>query len=187
MPATKLSADAIFIEHTPNPATLKFMVGQPIVPAGAADFPRAVKAGRSPLAQRLFALEGVGGVFLGRDFVTITENERTDWTELAPRVKGAIADHLNAGQPVLEGAADSAGEGQGDVERRIIEILDREIRPAVAMDGGDITFGGYEDGVVRLYLKGSCSGCPSSTMTLRMGIENRLREEIPEIVEVVSM
>lgn len=88
---------------------------------------------------------------------------------------------------MLEGGADSAGEGQGDIERRIIEILDREIRPAVAMDGGDITFAGFEDGVVRLYLKGSCSGCPSSTMTLRMGIENRLREEIPEIVEVVSM
>ncbi|NCV12210.1 MAG: hypothetical protein EBW44_12285 [Rhodobacteraceae bacterium] len=146
-------------------------------------------AGNSPLAQRLFAVAGVRGVFLGRDFVTITKDEATDWDHAKPALLGAIMEHFQSGQPVIQGdqAADHGtqhSEEDAGIVSQIKELLDSRVRPAVAQDGGDITFHGFERGVVYLQMKGACAGCPSSTMTLKMGIENLLRHYIPEVTEV---
>jgi Fe-S cluster biogenesis protein NfuA len=176
-------------ESTPNPATLKFLPGCPVMGAGTADFAAAETAGRSPLATALFGLPGVARVFLGGDFVTITKAEGTEWQALKPQVLGALMEHLVAGRPVIEGedvAADEeeiAPEDQEIVEQ-IKELLDTRVRPAVASDGGDIVFRGYRDGVVRLHMQGACSGCPSSAATLKHGIENMLRHYVPEVVSV---
>lgn len=176
-------------EATPNPATLKFLPGRIVMPSGTADFPSADSAGRSPLAQALFAVGGVEGVFLGSDFVTVTKSADQDWHVVKPALLGAIMDHFTAGRPILaEGAAvataaAAAGEDD-DIVVQIKELLDTRVRPAVAQDGGDIVFHSFEDGVVYLHMQGSCSGCPSSTATLKSGIENMLRHYIPEVVEV---
>jgi Fe-S cluster biogenesis protein NfuA len=149
--------------------------------------PDATGAAQSPLAEALFALDGVKGVFLGRDFITVTRAGGHDWPALKPAVLTAIMDHFVAGRPVLaEGAAPepAAGIEDNEIARQIREILDVKIRPAVAQDGGDITFQSFEDGVVYLHLKGSCAGCPSSSATLKAGVENMLRHYIPEIREV---
>lgn len=174
-------------ESTPNPATMKFLPGRDVMGTGTADFPNAEAAGTSPLARRLFAVEGVAGVFLGADFVTVTKTDG-DWAHLKPAVLGAIMEHFSSGAPVLEEAAGDGHAAHDGPDAKIVgqikELLDSRVRPAVAQDGGDITFHGFENGVVYLHMKGACAGCPSSTMTLKMGIENLLRHYIPEVTEV---
>ena len=174
-------------EQTPNPATLKFLPGRDVLGRGTADFPTAETAVRSPLAQRLFEIEGVAGVFLGADFVTITKDGDRDWYLLKPSILGVIMEHFTAGRPVInETTADdnAAHEDDDEIVAQIKELLDTRVRPAVAQDGGDITFQGFENGIVYLNMKGSCAGCPSSTATLKAGIENMLRHYIPEVIEV---
>ena len=175
-------------EQTPNPATLKFLPGRSVVEGGSADFPNPESAGRSPLAERLFEIEGVTGVFLGRDFITITKAEGREWYLLKPSILGVIMEHFTAGRPVLlDDAAtpdDTGHEDDDEIVSQIKELLDTRVRPAVAQDGGDIVYQGFEDGVVYLHMRGACAGCPSSTMTLKAGIENMLRHYIPEVVEV---
>lgn len=177
-------------ETTPNPATLKFLPGETVLGSGTADFPAPGTGDSSPLARRIFAVEGVTGVFLGRDFVTVTKADEVPWDHLKPSVLGAIMEHYQSGQPAIEGAApDSAGHANhsgpdSQIIVQIKELLDTRVRPAVAQDGGDITFHGFDRGVVYLHMQGACAGCPSSTLTLKMGIENLLRHYIPEVVEV---
>jgi Fe-S cluster biogenesis protein NfuA len=174
-------------EQTPNPATLKFLPGRDVLGRGTADFPTPETAVRSPLAQRLFEIEGVAGVFLGADFVTITKDGDRDWYLLKPSILGVIMEHFTAGRPVINETAvddNAAHEDDDEIVAQIKELLDTRVRPAVAQDGGDITFQGFENGIVYLNMKGSCSGCPSSTATLKAGIENMLRHYIPEVVEV---
>ena len=175
-------------ESTPNPATLKFLPGQTVLEMGTADFPSSETAGKSPLATRIFAVAGVTGVFFGTDFVTVTKAEAVDWGHIKPAILGAIMEHYQSGAPVIEGeqaAAHQAHDGpDGDIVRQIKELLDTRVRPAVAQDGGDITFHGFDRGIVYLHMKGACAGCPSSTLTLKMGIENLLRHYIPEVTEV---
>ena len=176
-------------ESTPNPATLKFLPGQAVLATGTADFPSAETAGKSPLAQRVFAVDGVTAVFLGNDFVTVTKAEAVEWDHIKPSILGAIMEHYQSGQPAIEGESTDGGHAahdgpDGDIVNQIKELLDTRVRPAVAQDGGDITFHGFERGVVYLHMQGACAGCPSSTLTLKMGIENLLRHYIPEVVEV---
>jgi len=175
-------------ESTPNPATLKFLPGQDVLGMGTADFPSAETAGTSPLASRLFGIGGVTGVFLGSDFVTVTKADDVDWQHIKPEILGAIMEHFQSGAAVMDGDAGTghvAHDGpDSDIVNQIKELLDTRVRPAVAQDGGDITFHGFERGVVYLHMKGACAGCPSSTLTLKMGIENLLRHYIPEVTEV---
>jgi Fe-S cluster biogenesis protein NfuA len=176
-------------EGTPNPATLKFLPGRDVMGLSTADFASAVSAIRSPLATALFELPGVARVFLGGDFVTITKNDQISWQALKPQVLAVIMDHFVAGRPVIE--SDDAGLDEEDVDEadrevvdQIKELLDTRVRPAVAGDGGDIVFRGYREGVVRLHMQGSCSGCPSSSATLKHGIENMLKHYVPEVIAV---
>ncbi|WP_028028995.1 NifU family protein [Gemmobacter nectariphilus] len=175
-------------ETTPNPATLKFLPGQDVMAVGTADFPSADAAAQSPLARRIFAVGGVTGVFLGNDFVTVTKGADAAWEHVKPAILGAIMEHFQSGLPAIEGEAEAAHaihEGEdGEIVKQIKELLDTRVRPAVAQDGGDITFHGFDRGVVYLHMKGACAGCPSSTLTLKMGIENLLRHYIPEVTEV---
>jgi len=177
-------------EQTPNPATLKFLPGREVLASGTANFADAEAAARSPLAQRLFEVEGVVGVFFGTDFVSVTKEDAREWYLLKPAILGVIMEHFTAGRPVLldEAAAGDAGHSDGgedsEVVSQIKELLDTRVRPAVAQDGGDIVFHGFDKGVVYLRMQGACQGCPSSTATLKMGIENMLRHYIPEVVEV---
>ena len=177
-------------ESTPNPATLKFLPGQSVLGAGTADFPSADTAGSSPLATRVFGVDGVTAVFLGNDFVTVTKAEAAEWDHIKPAILGAIMEHFQSGQPVIEGdGPEASGHAEHDgpdagVVNQIKELLDTRVRPAVAQDGGDITFHGFDRGIVYLHMQGACAGCPSSTLTLKMGIENLLRHYIPEVVEV---
>jgi Fe-S cluster biogenesis protein NfuA len=177
-------------ETTPNPATLKFLPGQSVLDVGTADFPTAETAGTSPLATRLFAVDGVTGVFFGIDFVTVTKSDTMEWDHIKPALLGAIMEHYQSGDSVMgadhkasSGHAEHTGE-DGEIVGQIKELLDSRVRPAVAQDGGDITFHGFERGVVYLHIQGACAGCPSSTLTLKMGIENLLRHYIPEVTEV---
>ena len=174
-------------EGTPNPATLKFLPGKSVVGAGTANFADASDAGRSPLATRLFAIEGVAGVFLGSDFVTVTKSDDRDWDVMRPQILGGIMEHYQSGRPVLEDDAGASDEAEGDddpIVKQIKELIDTRVRPAVAQDGGDIVFKGFEGGVVSLHMQGACAGCPSSTATLKHGIENMLRHYVPEVQEV---
>ena len=178
-------------ETTPNPATLKFLPGEAVLPSGTADFPTADTASGSPLAQRIFAVPGVAGVFLGGDFVTVTKTDAALWDQIKPSILGAIMDHFQSGEPVMSGAtpAQASGHAAHDgpdagIVNQIKELLDTRVRPTVAQDGGDITFHGFDRGVVYLHMQGACAGCPSSSLTLKMGIENLLRHFIPEVVEV---
>ena len=181
----------VSLEFTPNPNTLKYSVNRERLPRGAVNFTKKEDAEkRSPLAAKLFSVAGISGVMIGRDFVTVTKSEEGDWDVVHKSSSSIIESHLSANETVvteLGQSADAHKGGSSEIEQKIREILDNEIRPAVAMDGGDITFEKYEDGVVYLYMQGSCSGCPSSTATLKMGIETRLREAIPEVREVVSV
>jgi Fe-S cluster biogenesis protein NfuA len=174
-------------EGTPNPATLKFLPGRDVLATGSLDMPDAESARRSPLAERLFQVEGVTGVFLGSDFITVTKRADKQWDVLKPALLGIIMEHFVANRPLLaEGSADpaeSTGE-EDEVVSQIKELLDTRVRPAVAQDGGDIVFRGFDRGIVYVRLQGSCSGCPSSTATLRMGIENMLKHYVPEVMEV---
>ena len=179
-------------ETTPNPATLKFLPGDIVLDNGTADFPAPDTAAKSPLARRIFAVGGVTGVFLGRDFVTVTKADDQPWDHLKPSILGAIMEHYQSGDPALAtgGTAQAAGGHaahsgpDAEIVDQIKELLDTRVRPAVAQDGGDITFHGFDRGVVYLHMQGACAGCPSSTLTLKMGIENLLRHYIPEVVEV---
>ena len=178
-------------EATPNPATLKFLPGQTVMQTGSADFPSAAAADSSPLANRIFAVDGIVGVFLGPDFVSVSKNDTVDWAHIKPAILGAIMEHYQSGAPVIAGDAGAADDGHaehtgpdGEIVGQIKELLDTRVRPAVAQDGGDITFHGFDRGVVYLAMKGACAGCPSSTMTLKHGIENLLRHYIPEVTEV---
>ncbi len=185
----------VSLEFTPNPNTLKFVVNSQWMARGACNFLDATQAiGKSPLAEKLFSIPGVSGVMLGPSFVTITKSSQGDWDVVAEKVPQVIEHHLSQKLPVFSEGFDpnaaepttSATPEDQEIEKRIREILDNEIRPAVAMDGGDITFGKYENGIVYLSLQGSCSSCPSSTATLKMGVETRLKEVIPQIREVVQ-
>jgi Fe-S cluster biogenesis protein NfuA len=175
-------------EGTPNPATLKFLPGRDVMGAGTADFADPATAERSPLAAAIFNLPGVARVFLGGDFITVTKTEATAWQALKPQVLGAIMEHFVAGRPVIEGADAEADEDvnpeDAEIVAQIKELLDTRVRPAVAGDGGDIVFRGYRDGIVKLHMQGACSGCPSSSATLKHGIENMLRHYVPEVQRV---
>lgn len=180
---------SVHVEATPNPRSLKFLTNITFVASGGRDFPARQHAGASPLAAKLFTLQGVEGVYVGTHFVTVTRAEGADWQTLSQAIIKTLLDHLGAGEPVISDAAvvsPHAAAG-GDVEQRIQDVLDAHIRPAVARDGGDVLFHSFEDGVVRLHLQGACSGCPSATFTLRVGIQNMLSEQIPEVKEVVQV
>jgi Fe-S cluster biogenesis protein NfuA len=185
-------------EATPNPATLKFLPGRAVLEEGSAEFRSPDEAAPSPLAQRLFEVPGVSSVFFGSDFITVTKEDRDEpgfeWQHLRPAILGAIMEHYTSGRPVIEGAqpAQAAGEefyeeADGEIVSTIKELLDTRVRPAVAQDGGDITFRGFKEGIVYLHMRGSCAGCPSSTATLKYGIQNLLRHFIPEVREVEAV
>ena len=178
-------------EATPNPATLKFLPGRTVLGTGTLEMRDKAEAAQSPLAERLFDIEGVGGVFLGSDFITVTK-ANADWPQLKPAILGVIMEHFMSGAPIV--AAGTTGETSeadeffeatdADTVAIIKELIETRVRPAVANDGGDITFRGYKEGVVYLAMKGSCSGCPSSTATLKHGIQNLLRHFVPDVTEV---
>lgn len=176
-------------EATPNPATLKFIPGQPVLGEGTLEFRAPAEAENSPLAARLFEIDGVEGVFFGSDFISVTKGD-AEWQHLKPAILGAIMEHYLSGDPVAPGEQGGRSEAEffapedADTVNVIKELLETRVRPAVAQDGGDITFQGYRDGIVFLQMRGACSGCPSSTATLRHGIENLLRHFIPEVQEV---
>ena len=179
-------------EETPNPATLKFLPGREVMPMGTADFTSPEEAKRSPLAERLFGVDGVTGVFFGNDFITVTKAEDKEWYLMKPAILGVVMEHFVADRPVMsegeEAAAQQDGgeydEADSEIVSQINELLETRVRPAVAQDGGDIVFQGFKQGVVFLHMRGACAGCPSSTATLKMGIENMLRHYIPEVTEV---
>ncbi|HKS20507.1 MAG TPA: NifU family protein [Bradyrhizobium sp.] len=184
-------------EATPNPATLKFIPGRVVLDGGTMEFPSPEAAARSPLAERLFGVPGVTGVFFGSDFVTVTKADG-DWLQLKPAILGAIMEHYMSGAPLLadggaanDEAADEENEfyseADADTVAQIKELIETRVRPAVANDGGDITFRGFKEGIVYLNMKGSCAGCPSSTATLQHGIQNLLRHFVPDVVEVRPM
>jgi Fe-S cluster biogenesis protein NfuA len=181
-------------EATPNPATMKFLPGKPVLSDGTLDMPSREAAAQSPLAERLFGLPNVGGVMLGPDFISVTKTDG-DWQQIKPAVLGAIMEHFMSGAPVLadSGAATPSGDDEffdpADAETvaTIKDLIETRVRPAVAGDGGDITFRGYKEGIVFLDLKGACSGCPSSTATLKHGIQNLLRHFVPDVQEVRAM
>ena len=185
-------------EVTPNPASMKFLPGRIVMPSGTAHFVTADQARISPLATALFALEGVDGVFLGADFITVTKKTDGDWTRLSPFVLGTIMDHFMKGLPVIdetgapnENQKNQGGEVYDPLDERIVvqikELIETRVRPAVAQDGGDIIFHGFQKGVVTLHMQGSCAGCPSSTATLKIGIENMLKHYVPEVTSVISI
>ena len=178
-------------EPTPNPATLKFIPGKTVLGDGTVDFRDKSEAGGSPLAQRLFAVDGVAGVFLGSDFISVTKGDADEWQHIKPAILGAIMEHFMSGAPVIadgertsEQALEDYDAKDEDTVKTIKELLDTRVRPAVANDGGDIMFRGFKDGVVFLHMRGACSGCPSSTATLRHGIENLLKHFCPDVQEV---
>ncbi len=181
-------------EATPNPATLKFLPGRPVLESGALDMPNKEAAAQSPLAERLFEIPNVGGVFYGADFISITKTGG-EWQQIKPAVLGAIMEHFMTGGPLLASGAEAQGEAEdeffdekdADTVATIKDLIETRVRPAVAGDGGDITFKGYKEGVVFLTMKGACSGCPSSTATLQHGIQNLLRHFVPEVTEVRPM
>lgn len=178
-------------ETTPNPATLKFLPGRDVLAEGTANFRDAEAAKVSPLATRLFALQGVEGVYLGLDFITVSKADWIEWSALKAPVLGAIMEHFIVGMPVMDDAAAAAeandevyDPADQEVVGQIKELIETRVRPAVAQDGGDIVFRGFQRGVVLLHMQGSCAGCPSSTATLKHGIENMLRHYVPEVTEV---
>jgi Fe-S cluster biogenesis protein NfuA len=182
-------------EPTPNPAALKFLPGRAVLAHGTLDIRDKEGAGQSPLAERLFAVPGVSGVFFGSDFISVTKASG-EWQQLKPAILGAIMEHFMSGTPLLRGEAGAAPAGGADeffddkdaeTVATIKELIETRVRPAVENDGGDITFRGFKDGVVFLDMKGACAGCPSSTATLRHGIQNLLRHYVPDVVEVRPM
>lgn len=180
----------ITTEFTPNPNSLKFNVSVPLCAHGAVQFPSAAEAKKSPLAAKLFEIKDIREVMIGPDFVTVTRSEKIQtWASLIPKVTDVIRKFLSCGQAspkVCQSCADIQSP-HSEIEKKILLILDEQIRPALANDGGDVRFCGYENGIVKLHLKGACVGCPSATMTLKMGIEAYLKEYIPEVREVVRV
>ena len=181
-------------EATPNPATLKFLPGRAVLETGTLDLRNRDEATQSPLAERLFAVDGVRGVFFGSDFIAVTKDEAAEWQHLKPMILGGIMEHFMSGAALLNGASTESDEADeffdaADAETvaTIKELIETRVRPAVASDGGDITFKGFKDGVVYLNMKGACAGCPSSTATLRHGIQNLLRHFLPDVTEVRPM
>ena len=181
-------------EATPNPATLKFLPGRAVLEAGTLDVPNKETAAQSPLAEKLFGIPNISGVFFGSDFISVTKNAG-DWQQIKPAVLGAIMEHFMSGAPLLANGAESAAPdadeffdpADAETVATIKDLIETRVRPAVAGDGGDITFRGYKEGIVYLHMKGACSGCPSSTATLKHGIQNRLRHFVPDVVEVRPM
>ena len=175
-------------EDTPNPETLKFIPGSIILKTGTADFSSKEFASASPLASRLFDIDGVSRVFLSTDFISVTKDPQLDWNNLKPLILSGIMEHYSTGLPAINETEDkqlaSINHEDSETIKQIKDLLETRVRPAVAMDGGDITFCSFESGVVTLQMKGACAGCPSSTATLKMGIENMLRHYIPEVTEV---
>jgi Fe-S cluster biogenesis protein NfuA len=175
-------------EATPNPATLKFLPGRTVLDGNPREFLTPEEAQASPLASALFTIPGITGVFFGYDFVTVTKSD-PDWTRLKPAVLGAIMEHFMSGAPILSGgeavaSAEDFDPKDSETVETIKELLETRVRPAVAADGGDITFRSFKDGVVYLNMRGACAGCPSSTATLRHGIQNLLKHFLPEVQEV---
>jgi Fe-S cluster biogenesis protein NfuA len=176
-------------ESTPNPASLKFLPGRTVLGSGTAEYRNADEASASPLAERLFGVGGVGGVFLGGDFITVTKADG-EWQHIKPAVLGVIMEHFMSGMPVIrEAPAENSGDeffdaADAETVATIKELIETRVRPAVAQDGGDITFQGFRDGVVFLNMRGSCAGCPSSTATLKHGIQNLLRHFVPDVREI---
>ena len=183
------SAVYVSLEFTPNPNTLKYSVNRKLVEKGAANFTKKADADeRSPLASKLLAIEGISGVMVGKDFVTITKTEEGDWDHVHKSASDTIEKHLTAGEVVVhEDKTAQLNPNATEIEKKIQAFLDEEIRPAVAMDGGDVSLDRFEDGIVYLHMQGSCAGCPSSAMTLKMGIETKLRAAVPEVIEVVQI
>lgn len=174
-------------EVTPNPNALKFIPGEDISQDGPIHFASIEDAKASPLARKLFSIEGVGAVFFGSDFVTITKKDDIDWNILKPEILVNLMDHLVAKLPIFDEKREgrnSSLENLGDLEKQIVEIIETRVRPSVAMDGGDIIYKGFENGVVMLELRGACAGCPSSTVTLKNGIESMLKYYVPEVLSV---
>ena len=181
-------------EQTPNPQTLKFLPGKVVMEEGTAFYQNVEEASDSPFARRLFGIEGVEGVFFGSDFITITKNETFEWQVMKPSVLGGIIDHFNSNDKTVEKAISkesekslAQNEDDSEIVKQIKELLDTRVRPAVAMDGGDIIYNDFEDGIVYLKMQGACSGCPSSTMTLKQGVENLLKHYIPEVKVVEAI
>ena len=178
-------------ERTPNPNSVKWVLGAAVAGGEgprSASFEARPGADVSPLAARLFSLEGVVGVFLGPDFVTVSKEPETEWTDLAPPIVAGIKEWVTSGEPALGPAYEPPDYGdEGEIVSQIRDILERDIQPYVAADGGEIAFAGYRDGIVEVFLRGACAGCPSSTITLKMGIEARLKEEIPAVTSVVAL
>jgi Fe-S cluster biogenesis protein NfuA len=176
-------------EATPNPATLKFLPGRAVLDTGTLDMPDKAAAAQSPLATRLFDIPNVGGVFYGSDFISITKRDG-DWQQIKPAILGAIMEHFISGAPLLSEGGEQAAADEffdskdADTVATIKDLIETRVRPAVAGDGGDITFKGYKEGVVYLTMKGACSGCPSSTATLQHGIQNLLKHFVPDVIEV---
>jgi Fe-S cluster biogenesis protein NfuA len=176
-------------EATPNPATLKFLPGRAVLDAGTLDMPSKEAASQSPLAEKLFDLPNVAGVFFGSDFISVTKSDG-DWQQIKPAILGAIMEHYMSGAPLVKtgGEAAAADEFFDEKDKETVEtikdLIETRVRPAVAGDGGDITFKGYKEGVVFLQMKGACSGCPSSTATLQHGIQNLLKHFVPEVTEI---
>ena len=183
-------------ETTPNPATLKFLPGRAVLSSGTMAFAAPEQAARSPLAERLFGIPGVAGVFYGADFITVTKTDG-DWQHLKPAILGAIMEHFMSGGPLMtdgsdagedsDGAGEFFSEDDAETVEIIKDLIEPRVRPAVANDGGDITFRGFRDGIVYLNMRGACSGCPSSTATLKHGIQNLLKHFVPEVVDVEAM
>ena len=179
-------------ESTPNPQTVKFLPGQVVMEQGVAEFKSEDDAKVTPLGRELFRLSGVESLFFGKDFISVSKSEDQEWELLKPQVLAIIMQHFTAGLPLFEESylrsqdniQNTANELHGELEKQIIELIDTRVRPAVAMDGGDIVFDRFEDGVVFLHMRGACSGCPSSTATLKSGIENMLKHYVPEVQEV---
>ena len=177
-------------EQTPNPSTLKFLPGRVVMEKGTMDFAAVDTAQSSPLAKRLFAVEGVERVFFGADFVTVTKSTDKDWQVLKPSILGGIMEHYTSGEPVLSGeqaAPEGAAAEDDEIVAQIKELLETRVRPAVAQDGGDIVYKGYREGHLYLSMHGACSGCPSSTVTLKRGIESLIRHYVPEVETVEAV
>ena len=179
------SAVYVSLEFTPNPNTLKYSVNRKLIEKGAANFTKLADAqARSPLAAKLLEVAGISGVMLGKDFITITKSEDGDWDTVHKTATATIEKHLTAGEAIITGEVSELSQNASEIEQKIQMFLDEEVRPAVAMDGGDVMLDRFENGIAYLSMQGACSGCPSSTMTLKMGIESKLMAAIPEVIEV---
>lgn len=174
-------------ENTPNPSTVKFLPGRAVMKTGVAEFANAGESAQSPLAERIFAIQGVQSVFFGADFVSVTKNDTVDWGSIKAPILAAVMQHFTMGEPLFkDGQGETAANDDllDEISKQIKELIDKRVRPAVAMDGGDIVFDRFDQGIVYLKMRGACSGCPSSTVTLKNGVETMLRHYVPEVLEV---